>query len=232
VNLLAVRVTCSLGWLLLLSSCAWSGLVPDPHRCLVVPVESQLLPSDLSLRARMTIEARGHEVGFDVIARTDRGDLVVVGISESGPRLFAVRQTHREIDVESLASELDRVALWVMDALHRALWIEAPPHGDNAGTLRWEHDGELIVETLTEGHRQRQFVSADDHSSGEPVSIDYADASSIALRTPIHVRNPSCGYQATIVVLEWTGLARAHQLDATPAAPNAAVVGSAVVSRR
>ncbi len=181
----------------------WGGW-SDPSACVVVPVSTEALPLDWSLRARVKLTFRDQEVGLEVIARKTPEELVVVGISQAGSRLFAVRQRERELAIESHERALDPLAGWLMDALHRAIFIEPPVLGTGDRPASWLWAGERVTEQWGEdGLRQRVFTHGDESSNVGRVTIDYP-AHSDALGA-IQVRNPSCGYQAAIVVLERTG---------------------------
>ena len=76
----------------------------------------------------MELRIGDEEIHLEIIAENRPNELVVVGLARFGVRLFAVRQRGVEVVVEGASTdELNRVAIWTMDALHRVYWIEAPP---------------------------------------------------------------------------------------------------------
>ncbi|MBW2695202.1 MAG: DUF3261 domain-containing protein [Deltaproteobacteria bacterium] len=182
--------------------------------CPVVPVSSAELPEHATLRARMRIRSGDAEVGLEVVARAQSGELVVVGLAPYGPRLFTVHQREREYDVETVGSSarLRVLAHWVMDALHRAYWI-GPASSDPGGASqpRFVWAGERVLESEHDGQRRRVFLRAGSDSAAPGVTIDYSRPPASG-RAVIH--NRWCGYEAVVAILdEQTERGRQEHLD-------------------
>jgi hypothetical protein len=170
--------------------------------CPVVPVSSADLPEHATLRARMQIRSGDAEIGLEVVARAQPGELVVVGLAPYGPRVFTVHQRDQEFYVETMDSSARSRALanWVMDALHRAYWIgetSADPGGALQPQFVWA--GERVLESEHDGQRRRVFVRAGSASADPGVTIDYSHqpASGRAV-----INNRWCGYEAIVAILE------------------------------
>jgi hypothetical protein len=107
-------------------ACAGPGASKHADRCEVAPIPSNEIPEGLDLRARMRIAAGSREIGLEVVGRESGGDLVVVGFTPYGVRLFTVRQEEREVSVEAAASRgVGPLPFFVMDALHRLYFAGA-----------------------------------------------------------------------------------------------------------
>jgi hypothetical protein len=92
----------------------------------VAPIPSNEISEGRDLRARMRVSAGRREIGLEVVARETGGDLVVVGFTPYGVRLFTVRQEGREVSVEAAASrDVGPLPFFVMDALHRLYFAGA-----------------------------------------------------------------------------------------------------------
>lgn len=184
----------------------------QPH-CPVQWVRSEALADHAGLRVRMRLHAQDHEVNLEVVARRLPDRLALVGLTPYGIRLFAVTQeegpTEPKIEADSVA--LRRLAVFVMDALHRVFWIG--PDVAGAGTTdgaAFAWGTERVEEAVgPDGRRRRLFR---DHRSPADagVTIDYPSPSA-AVGTTIEVVNDWCGYEAIIAPFESTG-----QMDATP----------------
>ena len=178
---------------------AWLG---GPE-CLVVPVSSQDFLESTRLRARMSIGDGHRELQLEVIAQLAPDDLVVVGLAPHGTRLFAVRQRGQELTVEGVSSlEMKYVALWVMDALHRGLWIEPPADSRLADRTSWNWHGERVLEARQNGHRRREYRRLDERTDVAPVVIDYREAAESGEESGFEIRNAWCGYEAVLVGLD------------------------------
>ena len=157
------------------------------------------LPDDLDLRARMHFEVEDREADIEVVARSVPGELVVVGITNYGVRVFAARQRGRSITVEGAATrEYEHLARWTMDALHRSLWIHAPPDGPDAASapvVAWKWESERVVERLQDGERRREFSRS---GASATVSVRYRERA-------IEIRNPWCGYRVVFVRIDDAG---------------------------
>jgi hypothetical protein len=197
------------------------GLRGTPCPVEWMPTESIALDA-ANLRARVEMRIRSEEVHLEVISERHPEELIVVGLARFGVRLFAVHQRGTEVRVEGASNpDLERVALWVMDALHRAYWI-APPEA--YGTeFEWSWGGEHVRETVINDSPRREFsvgrVAAPDDAT-QRVSIDYArstlaptkgsepesttgpasvsESESFLRAVRVSIENPFCGYTATI----------------------------------
>ena len=194
-----------LGWisvLWLVLSCASVPPRLGGPGCPVVPVSSLDLPASTRLRARVRIGVGDHELGLEAIARKGPEELVVVALVPYGTRLFAIRQRGRNIEIDTASSrEMEYLALWVMDALHRGLWIEPPAGSPREDGRGWSWEGEQVVEAQRDGRWRREFRRAGDASSNvAPVAIDYLDAPHA--RSGFEIRNAWCGYEAVLIPLD------------------------------
>lgn len=192
-----------------LSGCA-TGIPPTGEPgCPVVPVASQLLGDEANLRAQIEIRSHGKRVGFDIVARAHQDQLIVVGLSPTGARLFAVRQIDRDFQVEPTPSPMLRhVALWVVDALYRSHWIE-PASAVQADTVRdTEWAGETLRESRSGDRRRREFIRTDPAPAVVGVTINYSPPPATDRSGRIEIQNEWCGYDASIVILDEEGPAK------------------------
>jgi hypothetical protein len=188
-----------LGVSLLFVSCTGIGSWIQRADCLVVPVSVGDLPDDVDLRARMRFSVEGRETHFEVIARRVFEELVVVGIAQSGVRLFAAHQRGREIALEgTLSRKSAHLARWTLDALHRALWISPPPDAGAGLVVNWSWESEIVTESIDGEQRRRNFVRLDESDS---VLIRYLSPAAEA-GDRVEIQNFRCGYEATFVVVE------------------------------
>jgi hypothetical protein len=188
-----------LGASLLFVSCTGIGSGIQRADCLVVPVSVGDLPDDVDLRARMRFSVEGRETHFEVITRRVSEELVVVGIAQSGVRLFAAHQRGREIALEEhLSRKSEHLARWTLDALHRALWISPPPDAGAGLVVNWSWESETVTESIDGGRRRREFVRPDKSGS---VVIRYLPPGAEA-DDRVEIQNLWCGYEATFVVVE------------------------------
>jgi len=173
---------------------------PSGHEgCPVVPAASETLGSEADLRAQIEIRSRDQRAGFDVVARANGGELIVIGLSPHGTRLFTVRQRGRAFVVEPTASPmLEHVALWVVDALHRSHWI-APGTAVPGETMR---ESDPSPGATGDGRRRRVFDRPDAAPAVAGVAIDYLPPSTSRPAFRIEIQNAWCGYDASIVILE------------------------------
>jgi len=156
------------------------------------------------LRVRGRVEIGDREVGLETIAHRDQEGLVVVGLTPHGMRIFAIRQTGRDVEVDAASSrEMRYLAFWVLDALHRSLWIQ--PTADfrrgNGGTWSWH--GEQIREFRRDDRWRREFRNeGGDADEVAPVVIDYRGSPDQAPGSGFEIRNAWCGYEALFVSLD------------------------------
>lgn len=171
--------------------------------CPVLPVASPLLGAAADLRAQVEIRSHQQKVGLDVIARASGDELIVVGLSPQGTRLFTVRQRGQQFDVEPTSTPmLGHVALWIVDALHRSHWIESP--GPDRGDAAWDPDraGEILRESSGDDGRLREFIRPPPAPAVAGVTINYPRKTATGGTGRIEIRNDWCGYDATIVILD------------------------------
>lgn len=181
-------------------SCAGALAGRDDSRCPVTPVSSTDLPASTRIRARVLIGVGDRQVGIEVVARNRPEELVVVGLASHGTRLFAVRQRDREIEIDAgSSSRAAHLARWVIDALHRGLWIQ-PSSQDDRASFRWE--GEQIIEIQREGRWRREFRDSDDATDVAPVSIEYRGAVHRSGGSGFEIHNAWCGYDAVFIPLD------------------------------
>jgi hypothetical protein len=160
--------------------------------------------SAASLRVRLRLRVRGEEVATEIVVERRDGELIVVGLAQYGTRLFTVRQRDVGSEVETRvrdasSRELEQVALWVMDALHRVYWIHPPTDLREDGHESFERAGERVVSTREEGTLRRE-IALEDPAAGR-VTIEYPDAAAGPLAKRVAIRNPWCGYEAVMVLI-------------------------------
>lgn len=161
----------------------------------------------------MRLDFDDQELHLETVADRVSDGVVVVGLAPYGIRVFAVHQRGREAEVEARYRALERIALWTLDALHRAYWIESPLRAA-ADPSRWIRQGERVSEWRKGGRLvRREFGSTDRGRAHTVVSIDYAAADGNASEPGIRIRNPWCGYEALLITAESS--------DARPAASGA-----------
>jgi len=193
---------CALG-LLWLGGCAGFGQMLPPH-CPVELVASEDLPADLWLRAKVRFAINDESVAVEAVARSGPDGLALAGIAPYGASLFALRQSGRDVSVESAATREQRyLAYFTLDALDRAYWIEAPAGGVDAS---WTRAGERVSDTTRDGVRRRVFSRSDADPPGhgdrpDAVTIEYPREAGGSLR----IHNPWCGYEAIIVSIDAAG---------------------------
>jgi hypothetical protein len=152
----------------------------------------------------MRLRAGDEELRLELIARAESDQLVVVGLANYGVRLFAIRQRGIEVEVEGASSsELEWIASWVMDALHRAYWIHPRlgPEGESEDES-WRWAGERVSQTREAGKLIREFALPDSDSATERVTIEYPDHDVGEPVSRVTIRNPWCGYDAVIVPIQ------------------------------
>jgi len=171
--------------------------------CPVVPVSSMDIPASTQLRARMRIGVGDRVLGLEVIARKGPEELVVAGLAPHGTRLFALRQRGRDIEIDGTSSrQMKYLSLWVMDALHRGLWIEPAAGSRREEGASWTWEGEHVVEVRRDGHWRREFRSTGNATNVAPVAIEYRDEPDVGGESGFEIRNAWCGYEAVIVLLD------------------------------
>lgn len=181
-------------------SCA-GAIGPGGGECPVTLVPSGSLGSGTLLRARARFEVGERTFGLELAADAEDGELVVVGLSRFGMRLFSVVQRGREVAVEPPPSPaLAPPPLAVLDALHRAFWIGAPGELAPAPRRSWRWAGERVEERMRGGRVvHRAFTREDAGAAPGEVTIDYAWPQGAAAASEITIVNPWCGYRAVLV---------------------------------
>jgi hypothetical protein len=172
-----------------------------PEGCPVAPVAVARLADRLPLRARMRLTGPGLDIGLETIASLEGEALVVVGLAPYGIRLFAIRQRGGEAEIlDDRSASAAAAPVWAMDALHRSLWIQAPDTVGRGRDVSWERAGETVRDRVAEdGRRNREFTRPRGHGR---VSIEYPVLGSGSEPEAIAIRNPWCGYEGRIVVLD------------------------------
>ncbi len=170
---------------------------------------SSIDPNSAPQRARVRFQIDDRIIRLEIIAQASGQGLVVVGLAQYGARLFAVHQQGVELEIipapaaeGAAVRELEQMALWVMDALHRSYWIrsEATQSNEPHQEWRWNWGEEQVVETRTAATLHREFVS---HSSAtEHVAIDYPEYETKGYASTAQIQNPWCGYHAVIVPIQ------------------------------
>ena len=113
--------------------------------------------------------------------------------------MFAVRQRGRSIAVEDATTrEHAHLARFAMDALHRSVWIYPPSATGSEPVLSWAWEDEQGTEAGASGQRLREFSRLD---ASTRVRVQYHARS-------VEIRNPWCGYQATLVLVDDDGSRR------------------------
>ena len=94
------------------------------------------------------------------------------------------------------------VALWLMDALHRGLWIEpsADSMREDGRSFNWE--GEQVLEVRRDDRWRREFRRPRDASDVAPVAIDYRESPRRAGEAGFEIRNRWCDYEAVLIPLD------------------------------
>jgi hypothetical protein len=170
---------------------------------MVVPASSSDLPASTRLRARVRIGRGDRELGFEAIARKGPEELIVVALAPQGSKLFTVRQRGRDIEIKDASSrEVKHLALWLMDALHRGLWIEPAVDSGTEDGGSWTWEGEQVLEVRRDGRWRREFRRAGDASDVAPVAIDYLEAPRRGRGAGFEIRNAWCDYEAVLIPLE------------------------------
>lgn len=174
------------------------------------PCPVEWMPSDkidetvASLHARMRIQVGDEVLHLELIAKARPGEQIVVALSQYGTRLFAIRQRGSDVTVEDASShELEQVALWVMDALHRAYWIARPfdLEDDSNGDAGW-WAGERVMDVREGDNRVRVFTLPDADPATQQVSIEYSGTNIGESAPRVTIGNPWCGYDAVIVPIQ------------------------------
>lgn len=202
------RLRISAMLLLLAGTSACSSLISNlrvgPLRtgCPVVPMPREKLTQNDDIRAQFRFRIGREEIGFEVVARSQQDALVVVGLSPNGSRLFTVHQRDGKFEVAGGTSKKLRIlALWTMDALHRAYWIQ-PLTTPLVAVSRFEWFGDEVLEAQHDGRRQRQFARAGSDFAAPVVTIDYLAERAPGSTGRVEIHNELCGYEAVVALLD------------------------------
>ncbi len=183
-----------------LAGCAtlWNaGLhLPDGgHDCPGSLVPTEYIHGDLLLREQVRV--RGDDTDFGMlIAARKRGDaLYLVGLDGFGAKVFELTQRGVEVSVERpFGARLPWPAVNLLRDLHRERFLALPgaplPDGLHEGQVA----GARVEERWISGRLTQRSVT---RPGAEPVQLEFDPDG----RTT-HVRNPACGYTATLVTLE------------------------------
>lgn len=99
--------------------CACASPGPDA-RCSLEGVDWNGLREAAPLRAHVRLVSGENDMRLDVVVRMNSDELVVVGLTHYGVRLFVVRQQGESVRVEdTLSADHEIVAVQVLDALRR-----------------------------------------------------------------------------------------------------------------
>lgn len=183
-----------------LAGCAtlWkTGLhLPDGgHDCPGVLVPTEYIRGELLLREQVRVRSDDADFGMLLAARK-RGDaLYLVGLDGFGAKVFELTQRGVEVKVERpFGSRLPWPALNLLRDLHRERFLGLPGGPLPDGLHRGSVAGARIEERWISGRLTQRSVT---RPGAEPVQLEF-DADGRTTR----VRNPSCGYSATLVTLE------------------------------
>ncbi len=186
---------------LFFEACAVMGPSLPRESCPVAPVSTGDLPQGLRLRARMSFTVGDRIVGLETVAHAVQDELVVIGLAPYGARLFTVRQRGREISVEASSKrEFERLALWVMDVLHRIYWIAPPSDRQSSRVSSWNRANERVTEWNDGSLLRREFVRPGENAASSRVTISYHEDADTGEST-VEIRNPWCGYKAVVATL-------------------------------
>ena len=172
--------------------------------------------ANASLRARVHLRLTGGKTGrglagegirMEIVARRQPDELVVVGLAQYGARLFTVRQRDEGVGSQSVVTlvadpanrELKQIALFVMDALHRAYWVQL---SEESGATIFDWGEERVTLTRSGETLRREFALANRGPATRRVTIEYPEPVAEALVSRVEMRNPWCGYEAVIVPIE------------------------------
>ena len=96
--------------------------------------------------------------------------------------------------------QIESLATWTMDALHRAVWIQPPANRGHGPVVEWRWESEDVVESTEGGTRRRKYAR---ESVSTLVEVERRPGATDA--GVFDVRNPWCGYTAVIAVVESGG---------------------------
>lgn len=136
------------------------------------------LLAEAPLRAHVRLVSDNSDHQLDMVVRKRADELVLVGLTHYGMRLFVVRQKGSKILVEgALSGEHKRVAVQAADALRRAFEgpFPAPSAGGVPRAIRYassdRNPGSDIRESEC-GYRASVVRVSDNNPSGAPVSTE------------------------------------------------------------
>ena len=177
-----------------------AGIAERGADCMVQPVEVARLAPLLPLRAQIRFEDIGAGAGVEVVAASEAGELIVVGLGPYGVRLFSIQQSEGAPRVESTPwTRAGPPPLWVFDVLQRVFWIEPPAGFESGNQAVWQHGRERVVEDLGVGDHLRRFSRGRDGE--EEVVVEYAADANLGGAQVVKIYNPWCGYTGHVVAL-------------------------------
>ncbi len=119
------------------ASCAWLPIAPRAiGRCPGPLVPSDEITGNFVLEHRLRVIAEGVDFPLQSVLQKQHDELVFIGLSPLGAKLFTVRQQGRETKVEALpAAVLPIPPLNLLRDMHRVLFLGASaPSESVAGT--------------------------------------------------------------------------------------------------
>ena len=125
-----------LAWL---CACASSG--PN-DRCDLEGVDWKGLRAETPLRAHVRLVSGENDLRLDVVARTNEEELVVVGLTHYGVKIFVVRQRDDVVRIEETISQSDEsLATKVLYALRHGLTTPAVTDEGKPISIRYDRNG-------------------------------------------------------------------------------------------
>jgi len=103
------------------AACSGPPLAPRPiHDCPAAIHPTDQIHGDFTLREQVTVRFEGGDFPFELVAQKRQRELVLVGLSPMGAKLFTVVQTGSETEVDALpGAVLPIPPLNVLRDLHR-----------------------------------------------------------------------------------------------------------------
>jgi len=136
------------------AACSWlpfaSRSIPD---CPGVIRSTDEIPGDFSIRERVMVESARGNFPFELIVQKKRRELVLIGLSPMGAKLFSIVQAGTETDVDALpGAVLPIPPLNVLRDLHRLRFSEPNTEMSRFGSASFDREGcgySIRFETLS-----------------------------------------------------------------------------------